>query len=225
MQNREYRKTRREIEKNLRSYNRLLPIDERVELRPFDFSTVLRQHFARLVDGNVICVLTAENQMLPAIVQSYLEKKRPFHDGKDSFKDAVIWFSYLPHMLLEPTAPKAFVSNNTTDWSGPNKDELHDDPKAAAPVTLSYYHSLRDLISKDPMIRDMIFDLETEEQRTEDQTWVSTNVTIEFLTNLFTDQFVDDVFKTLIEVCGELDSSRLGDWTSGGYVDYADDYQ
>ncbi len=61
------------------------------------------------------------------IVNRALDNKKPFADGKEEFKDTVIWLSYA-HFVEEKSLSNCFfITNNSSEFFNSKKTDLHQD--------------------------------------------------------------------------------------------------
>jgi hypothetical protein len=90
------------------------------------------------------------------VVQRALERKKPFkEDGKDGYRDYLIWMTFLNAVSHYKTEEACFVTLNSRDFSDPiNKDDLHIQLKKDVESTgislerIHYFTSLKDFVEK-----------------------------------------------------------------------------
>lgn len=90
------------------------------------------------------------------IVQRALERKKPFkEDGKDGYRDYLIWLTFLDVVSHYTMENACFVTLNTRDFSDPiNKAELHPqlkkdiEEKGISLSRVLYFTSLKDFIEQ-----------------------------------------------------------------------------
>ncbi len=90
------------------------------------------------------------------VVQRALERKKPFkEDGKDGYRDYLIWLSFLDVVSHYTSEDACFITLNTHDFSDPvKKNELHQqlqkdiEEKGIKLSRVSYFTSLKDFIEQ-----------------------------------------------------------------------------
>lgn len=90
------------------------------------------------------------------VVQRALERKKPFkEDGKDGYRDYLIWITFLNAVSHSKTEEACFITLNSRDFSDPkNKNDLHIQLKKDLESTginldmIHYYTSLKEFVEE-----------------------------------------------------------------------------
>lgn len=214
--NRDCRKSLKESNKAIIELNRYLPTAKKLKTYQFDFKQEIEDFFSKLIEEKVYEIVPIEDSILPNIIESYLKKKKPFAENKDSFKDAVIWFSYVSY-IKKNGGESVFISNNTKDWAAKDTKDLltlHTD-LISDTDTPSYYKNIEDFLSQNKSIKNIIEDTTKIEEL---QLWSNKNINEAFI-NTVLEENIDNIQNTIYRKCQDFDSSQFGDWTNSGYVE------
>ncbi|MGG4499083.1 PIN domain-containing protein [Brevibacillus reuszeri] len=76
-----------------------------------------------------LLVIVEHNQfdIFSKIVNRAIDNKKPFADGKEEFKDTVIWLSYAHFVEDKSLSDCFFITNNSSEFFNSTKTELHPD--------------------------------------------------------------------------------------------------
>lgn len=76
-------------------------------------------------ENNKLIILQTKNELLPEVIKRSIERKKPFTEDKQEFRDCLIWLTYANEVEEKKLKNCFFITKNTSDFS---KDgELHPD--------------------------------------------------------------------------------------------------
>lgn len=84
------------------------------------------EYYRDLEEKGIITIVGYDNDILPELVERAIQRIKPFSEGKQEFRDAIIWLSYAKIAEEQQLENCLFVTGNTADYCSKNK-ELHPD--------------------------------------------------------------------------------------------------
>lgn len=82
------------------------------------------EYYRHLETEGTVTIVDYSNDLLPTLVERAINRVKPFTEGKQEFRDAIIWLSYVKIAEEQELENCLFVTGNTTDYCDKHK-ELH----------------------------------------------------------------------------------------------------
>lgn len=106
--------------------NKIIEIEKDVE----KYIVQLDEFYKELHDKGIFEIVDYDNNILPIIVDRAINRKKPFSENKDEFRDAIIWLSYCNEINSNELENCYLITNNTSDYYDNGKKGLHPDLQA-----------------------------------------------------------------------------------------------
>lgn len=187
------------IQKNINDYNKIslnnieLNIDYNIE----KYINELDNFYNELSDEGKLEILEYKNEILPKVIDRAINRIKPFSEGKDEFRDAVIWLTYSEYINEEELEECYFITNNTKDYYDKDSKDLHDDLKADC-KNIKLVKSSKELIklicSKNSIDKEHVGNIVILEE------WIKSNkVNENLLLDVFNEEFNDKIYQFILE--------------------------
>lgn len=89
-----------------------------------EIKTKIREHFDNELKGNFDIYNPTNNLVYERAIQRYYEKKMPFRENKQEFKDAIIWETIYDYALNNGHERVYIISDNYKDYSNSDMENL-----------------------------------------------------------------------------------------------------
>lgn len=126
---REVKKRRKEYARSHSHFHKLMPtkpilVHETDEV----YVQGLENYYMKLQESGILKII-AHNQfdIFSKIVDRAISNKKPFAEGREEFKDTVIWLTYSHYVEEMALVDCFFITNNQRDFYNTNNTGLHED--------------------------------------------------------------------------------------------------
>jgi hypothetical protein len=168
--------------------------------------------------SNNIQIIECDYNIITKItLKKYLENTKPFDFGKDSFKDSLIWLSYVEYIKQNKLKDNYFISENIKDFADKKTMKLHNDLINDCDK-VTYYKNLAALLNCFEF-KNLMDKIELDIKSKELKKWYLDTITDEYLKDLFYSKYSGEVNYKIFTYCSELDSSEYSDYSMNGYID------
>ncbi|MBL4680156.1 MAG: DUF4935 domain-containing protein [Pseudomonadales bacterium] len=176
----------------------------------------LRSKISDLCDLGAVTLVPYENELLPVIVSRALKKIRPFKEGKEAFRDSVIWLSCVEYLKSEKYKEAFIITNNSSDFCDPHNDEeLHQDLKNDF-SNIKLYRNLKSFFTTEKETWSEFVPSETSVELLE---WFSENKPdITQLKELINDFFHSELRIALHQILSGISLHEIDHGLIGGYI-------
>jgi hypothetical protein len=206
----------KDIDKSIRDYNKYTPTKiNKFELKqPNDLLEKIRSN---LIKNSINIIKCDYNTIINETMKKYLDNKKPFDHNKDSFKDSLIWLTYVAYIKDKKLLDNFFISNNTTDFEDKKTKKLHDDLIIDI-SEITYYRNINELFD-DTIVKKVLNDYSLRKTANALKYWYNKNITEYKIKNLFYTKYFSDVEYKIFIYCSKLDASSYGNYTFSGFID------
>ena len=114
--NQNQKRIKKEINKILSDFNKISL--NKIKTPIINISDTMLDDIKNNFISNNIQIIECDYNIITKITfNKYLENKKPFDIGKDSFKDSLIWLSYVEYIKRNRLNDNYFISANTKDFA------------------------------------------------------------------------------------------------------------
>jgi len=215
--NQNQKRIKKEINKILSDFNKISL--NKIKTPIINISdTMLDDIKNNFISNNIQIIECDYNIITKKTLIKYLGNKKPFDIGKDSFKDSLIWLTYVEYLKKNRLKDNYFISANTKDFADKKTLTLHNDLINDCDK-ITYYKDLSALLDCEE-INKIMNEIELDIKSKELKEWYKNTITDEYLKDLFYTKYFEDVNYKIFTYCSELDSSEYSDYSMNGYIDY-----
>lgn len=162
------------------------------------------ERYTELEQQGLIKILNPDNSILPEIIERAIKGKKPFSEGKDEFRDCVIWLSYVNELENNNLDNCFLISNNTRDFYNTDETDLHEELKKDS-NKFKLFKSIKEFISQQSEVVTLLSRIETQE-------WAKNeNIDENYILNLINNMQSDTVFSELQEFFGNLQPYQMSE--------------
>jgi len=214
--NQNQKKIKKEINKMLIDFNKISI--HKIEIPIIKINdTMLDDIKNNFISNNIQIIECNYNIITKTTLKKYMENTKPFDIGKDSFKDSLIWLTYVEYIKKNKIKNNYFISANTKDFADKKTMTLHDDLKKDCDK-ITYYMNLASLINCIEF-KELMGKIELDNKSNELKEWYINTITDEFLKDLFYNKFFEDINNKIYTYCSYLDSSEYSEFSINGFID------
>jgi len=208
---------KKEINKMLIDFNKIST--HKIEVPIIKISdTMLDDIKNNFISNNIQIIECNYNIITKTTLKKYMENIKPFDIGKDSFKDSLIWLTYVEYIKKNRLKDNYFISANTKDFADRKTMTLHNDLiKDCKKIT--YYKDLATFLNC-LEFKKLKGKVELDKKSKELKEWYINTITDEYLKDLFYTKYSEDINYRIYTYCSELDSSEYSEYSMNGYIDY-----
>lgn len=199
----------------------------------------INKKYEALQKSGLITILSSDNIKISRIMKRYIVDKKPFAEGKESFRDYALFCTCADYICNKRLSNCYFISENSHDFANKNKSDFHDDLKTES-QGMKYVAGLREFNAL-PEVQKVINEIQAEEEyeslveywiqshilnpveRTTEliADWAIKNIEInKYLYNLFNTKLYNSLENELIDKCMNSEPEVFGEFYDAGYVDY-----
>lgn len=189
----ELKRRRKEYTEKLNHLNKLLSRKIEPTYQQDDIYITELENFLLKLEKEQVLEIIPHNKydIFSKIVERALSNKKPFIDGKEEFKDTVIWLSYVSFVEEKCLEHCFFISNNSKEFFNKDKSNLHQDLLEDS-IRFKPYLSIEGLMTDESNELSIQIQLFDQAERLK-ELLISGDLNTSYIENIIFESFIDDL--------------------------------